>query len=170
MMEEEKWLIYCHTNKINGKKYIGLTKNAEKRFKGNGYGYYSQNKFYNAIKKYGWNNFNHEILVDNIPTIEEANKLEIYYINLYDSKNNGYNATLGGDGTKGLKHSDEYCKRLSENRKGEKNPMFNKPSKTAKKVAQIDLQGNIVKVYNNRYYRRRFKTKISVGNTVDRVH
>ena len=61
------WTIYKHTNKINGKIYIGQThyKNVNERFK-NGLGYkrsdgkYSY--FWEAIQKYGWNNFSHEIL------------------------------------------------------------------------------------------------------------
>lgn len=99
-----KWCIYKHTNKKNGKSYIGLThQKLEKRWGYQGKGYQkSQKLFYKAIKKYGWDNFTHEILEDNIPTLEKANEREIYYIKLYrtyigfeDCK--GYNMTLGGD-------------------------------------------------------------------------
>lgn len=97
-----KWLIYKHTNKINGKVYIGQTcQSALSRFQ-NGKGYKKCPVFNNAIKKYGWENFKWEFLEENMPTKELANKRETYYINLYRSyigfeDCNGYNMTLGGD-------------------------------------------------------------------------
>lgn len=78
------WIIYKHTNKINGKSYIGQTLlETKERWRSNGCGYKQSSVFYSAIQKYGWDNFTHEILVDNIATIEEANKLEKYYIQYY---------------------------------------------------------------------------------------
>ena len=96
------YIIYKHTNKINGKVYIGQTlQKVSRRWRG-GSGYCGQPLFYNAIIKYGWDNFSHEILVSNIETLEEANTLEIYWINyyhsyIYDPQCNGYNSTAGGD-------------------------------------------------------------------------
>lgn len=113
----KKWCIYKHTNKINGKCYIGQTcRNLSKRFGKNGYNYapYSQVKFYNAIQKYGWDNFDHEILESDIPTLEEAYEKEKYYIKLYDSFKNGYNATSGGKGTPDKILSAEERRKISE--------------------------------------------------------
>lgn len=96
------WIIYKHTNNINGKVYIGLTKqDPHKRWAG-GLGYYTQPTFFNAIKKYGWQNFSHEIVEEKIPTLSEANKKEQYWIKkehsyIRDPKCNGYNMTIGGD-------------------------------------------------------------------------
>lgn len=131
--------VYVHTNKINGKKYVGVTqRKPEKRWR-NGNGYERQ-YFYNAILKYGWENFEHTILKTGL-TQEEANYYEKYYIKEFDSLlgHNGYNAAVGGydAGMTGLHHSEEtkkkmsdlkrgkplsaeHCKRLSEVRKGRK--------------------------------------------------
>lgn len=89
--------IYMHKNKINNKVYIGQTmQNVEDRWK-NGKGYKSCTLFYNAINKYGWNNFEHLILEQGNWSYQEANKKEEYYINLYQSDNPeyGYNILKG---------------------------------------------------------------------------
>ena len=91
------YIIYKHTNKINNKSYIGQTCQDPKIRWRNGKGYKPCIKFYNAIQKYGWENFSHQILESNL-TLEQANQKEIYYIKLYDSVNNGYNLREGGDG------------------------------------------------------------------------
>ncbi len=93
------FIIYLHRNKINNKVYIGQTiQTPEKRWK-NGKGYTQCYYFNSAIKKYGWNNFEHIILEQGDWTQEEANYKEQYYINLYDSTNinKGYNITNGGN-------------------------------------------------------------------------
>ena len=96
------YTVYKHTNTINGKIYIGITKQIPKRRWMNGLGYQTQPVFYNAITKYGWNSFKSEILESNIPSIKEANNREQFYIKKYhsyinDSECNGYNMTIGGD-------------------------------------------------------------------------
>lgn len=102
-----EWIIYKHTNKINGKCYIGQTKqNATVRW-ANGLGYNPYNSpkncvFWNAIKRYGWDNFIHEIIEKNIKSQSEANEREIHWIRYFNSyvgfvNSNGYNMTLGGD-------------------------------------------------------------------------
>lgn len=95
----KSYLIYKHTNKINGKCYIGQTcyTNSTHRWHSNGSGYKSQQKFYRAILKYGWENFEHQILIENL-TKQEADELEIAYINQFDSIENGYNLLIGGSG------------------------------------------------------------------------
>ena len=90
------YIVYMHTCP-NGKKYIGITgQSAERRWqKGKGYAYGSNDYFYNAIKKYGWDSFQHNILKENICE-EAASYWEKYYIKEFDSYYNGYNATEGG--------------------------------------------------------------------------
>lgn len=90
------YLIYAHINNLNNKYYIGQTiLEAQKRWR-NGGGYKNQPKFYRAIKKYGWENFTHIILEADIPTIEQANEREKYWISFYNSIKNGYNVSIGG--------------------------------------------------------------------------
>lgn len=96
--------VYIHISP-NNKVYIGIThQNFYKRFQ-NGKGYNRQKYFYRAIKKYGWDNFKHKILEDNL-TYKEAIEKERYYISLYDSTNpiRGYNVSSGGFGI-----SDNGC-------------------------------------------------------------
>ena len=92
-----KWIIYKHTNKINGKCYIGQTKQLLSERWRNGNGYKNNLYFYNSILKYGWDNFSHEILEDNLQNLKQANEREMFWISKYDSFKNGYNLTAGGD-------------------------------------------------------------------------
>ena len=95
---ENNYCVYIHTNKINNKKYIGVTKlDPEQRWK-NGMGYKKQS-FYNAIMKYGWDNFQHKIIYKNL-TAKEASIKEQELIKKFQSNNPnfGYNNTSGGLG------------------------------------------------------------------------
>lgn len=89
--------VYKHTSP-NGKVYIGITcqKDPSIRWK-NGWGYSRNIHFMNAIKKYGWENFAHEIIYEGL-THEEANKTEAGLINHYNSTDTsfGYNISPGG--------------------------------------------------------------------------
>lgn len=96
---ENTYKVYKYTNIINGKIYIGQTMDTlEMRAGANGYKYRKCPHFYNAIKKYGWENFISEILADNL-TREQANELEIEYIEKFNSQNPevGYNISDGGN-------------------------------------------------------------------------
>lgn len=96
-MKGKEYKVYYHKNKINNKYYIGITKqNVNKRWGKNGKNYYTQYFGY-AIQKYGWDNFEHGILFDNLTETEAKNK-EIELIKKYNSLHpNGYNLTVGGD-------------------------------------------------------------------------
>lgn len=113
---DKQWCVYVHTNMINGKKYVGITCDTKRRWN-NGWGYQRNPRFWSAIKHYGWNNFKHEILVENL-LFEEATQLEQEFIIALDSKAHGYNMTDGGEGFKGGKLSKETKNKLSELRKG----------------------------------------------------
>lgn len=90
-MEELKFSVYRHTNLINGKVYIGITSQIpEKRWGKNGKNYTESIKFNNAIKKYGWNNFKHEILYEGLSN-KEAISIEESLILYYQKLNKSYN-------------------------------------------------------------------------------
>lgn len=89
--------IYKITNIINNKCYIGQTTDPTRRWrehKSQGYGQEKNKKLYYAFSKYGIENFTFEILEENI---ENYNEREKYWIRYYDSYENGYNMTEGGE-------------------------------------------------------------------------
>ena len=95
-MVTKDWYVYKHTSP-SGKVYIGITsQNPLARWK-NGLGYKSNHYFFSAILKYGWDNFNHEILYTGL-TSEEASIMEIALISEYKSNDRlyGYNISSGG--------------------------------------------------------------------------
>ena len=93
-------IVYCITNKINDKKYIGMTsRSLEERWKShcsasrNG----SPFRFHSAIRKYGEDSFITEILYEDL-NIEDCRTLEEQTILEYNTMNFGYNAKPGGCG------------------------------------------------------------------------
>lgn len=95
--------IYCITNQINNKRYIGkTTKSLEERFREHCSDSFKErcNKrpLYDAMNKYGIENF----IIEELEQVEDETKLderEIYWIQeLQTYGSNGYNATKGGDG------------------------------------------------------------------------
>ena len=95
--------IYVITNLINSKQYVGKTTySIEKRWKEHCLDYQraevnQHRPLYNAMQKYGIDNFHIDILEENIPE-EQLNDKEKFWISKLDTYYNGYNATLGGDG------------------------------------------------------------------------
>jgi len=105
-----------HENKINGKKYIGITSgNPEKRWL-NGRGYCKNKHFSDAIKRYGWDGFCHIVLFSGLSK-DQACNIERVLIRQYKTqdKTKGYNLTDGGEH---FRHSDESKQLISERRKG----------------------------------------------------
>jgi group I intron endonuclease len=104
-----RFTIYCHTNRVNGKRYVGQTVySMEKRwgdhvssskFKGR------RSLFANAVRKYGADAFDHQLL-EVVSTQEEANLAEARWISQFTCLvPNGYNLTLGG-GAAGRLHEN----------------------------------------------------------------
>lgn len=209
--------IYCYTNKVNGKKYVGQTKDFNKRhnqhknesFNENAKGY--NHYFHKAIRKYGFDNFEVEILKENLQCQDELNYWECYYINEFDTlatNKKGYN--IGSGGNNGNPYAgktkeemeaifnDEWRQKQSKSKKGENNPMYGisllgdkngmfgrngelnpfygqhhteetrkhlseqkkgKKHHRARKIAQYDLQGNLIRVWD---YMRQIEEEIGI--------
>lgn len=166
-----KYTVYKHTSP-SGKVYIGITCRKPKYRWNNGKGYKEKDQrlFYNAIKKYGWENISHDILFEGISE-DLAKELEKSYIRYYKTLHMSYNITDGGDGTLGAgythtgwKHTKETKEKMSQARKGllagSKNPMYGKHETNpafgkfgvnhpaSKKVYQYTLEGDFIAEYD----------------------
>ena len=141
-------VVYKITCLVNNKIYIGkTTKTIEIRWKYHCYNKKKNYYLYNAIRKYGKENFKIEILCYCYNEIE-LNFKEVELIAKYDCRNRevGYNILPGGEGFGGganhpwfgKTHSDETKQKLSELNKGEKNPKFGKivSPETRKKMSE----------------------------------
>ena len=115
--------IYLITNDINGKQYVGKTyyNNIKERWKEHCQDYKKERcekrPLYNAMNKYGIEHF-HIKEIEYVPPEMNLEEREIYWIAQYDTYNNGYNATLGGDGKKTLDYNlivQTYLKYLNIN-------------------------------------------------------
>lgn len=109
--------VYCHMNKVNGKRYIGITSQKPKNRWQSGKGYKNNPHFYRAIQEYGWDGFTHNILFDGL-TLEEAEHKEIELIKRFRCCNPkyGYNIERGGNG--GYKYTEEVKKKIADALKG----------------------------------------------------
>lgn len=114
------YYVYCVTNNINGKTYIGRSIHSSSHRDKNYFG--SGPAIKKAIKKYGKENFTKTILIDDIQTKEEAIELEEKTIESYKKENMAeYNMMSKGFGNDckylnftGLSHTDEYRRKMSE--------------------------------------------------------
>lgn len=135
-----KGIIYKYTSP-EGKCYIGQTtrQNIRKIEFNCVKHHYGGKKIKEIRKVYPTESFKYEVLYSrDFLTEEDASIsldiLETYYIDLYDSLNNGYNNNLGGHSNHGYKWSEEQREYFSKLFSGEKNPNFGKHlSKEAKK-------------------------------------
>lgn len=137
--------IYCITNDINGKQYVGKTDfTIEKRFKehcsDSKRGRCEKRPLYDAMNKYGIEHFHIEQLEE--CSYDESEDREIYWIDKLDTFHNGYNATLGGD----AKHYLDYDKILD---------VLDNTTLSLKEMAQEcncskDSIKNIAKAYNKK--------------------
>lgn len=156
-MQNNDYTVYAHKNKLNGKVYVGITsQTVTDRWK-NGSGYHGLH-FERAIKKYGWNGFDHIIIESNLNEYQ-ACEMEKRIINVFNLTNpeKGYNEAIGGfgGGMNGKHHtfeakekirkarmqngfSDEHKKHISESKKGIKHH-------NAKKVYQYTKDGYFIK-------------------------
>lgn len=110
---EMKGVIYCYHCISTGKKYIGQTIHEKHRKRQHWHDCERgvDNKFYRAVRKYGWEFFIYGIIEKY--DVDVLNEQELFYIDYYDSYNNGYNSTIGGEGVRGFSPSEETRKKQS---------------------------------------------------------
>ena len=114
-----KGYIYCYTNILNGKKYVGQTRYSLRQRAGkDGKGYNTQFKFGKAISKYGWDNFKCSVLeIIEEDTLEKlSSKLNIqerYWINKLNTYKEGYNCDLGGNSKIVSDHTKELLRKAN---------------------------------------------------------
>ena len=102
----DRYFIYKVSNSINGKIYIGFTKDLHKRIIGHraqAKNINPQYPLYRAFNKYGFANFSFEIIYCSLDREHTLTIMEPLFIKEYNSKAGGYNQTLGGEGTVGLR-------------------------------------------------------------------
>lgn len=141
MDEDRRYSVYRHILP-NGKMYVGVTSRPIKERFDFGHGYRGQPYFWNAIKKYGWKNIKHEVLMEGL-TVEEASIAEEIFIAYWDltNRDKGYNRSKGGvehheyseesrkkmsESHKGLRHTPETIAKMSQAHKGENNHFYGK--------------------------------------------
>lgn len=144
VIENGNYCVYVHTSP-SGKKYVGQTcQKPEQRWK-NGNGYLNNVYFTRAILKYGWDNFEHEIIASNL-TKEEADNFEKLLIKKLNTLNpNGYNAKDGGSNGR---PSEETKEKMSKSISGKKHS-----EETREKLREANLGKRLSE-----------ETKIKIGN------
>ncbi len=113
------YIVYTHTNKINGKMYVGITCQSPNRRWRNGNGYKENEHFFRSISKYGWDNFTHEIVRAGLSK-DQACEMEKELIDKYRTciDTYGYNKSTGGENpNEGAKMSDEAKAKMSASHK-----------------------------------------------------
>lgn len=106
-------IIYCITNKVNGKRYIGQTIGAlSKRWKGHLSERTGCRRLKHAIAKHGAENFT-ICVIDTAADKDALNALEVYYIALYDTRNQAFGYNLNPGGNSGPQHPETVAKRAA---------------------------------------------------------
>lgn len=156
-MENKNYIVYMHISPSN-KRYIGITSQKPNRRWRNGKAYKHNDYFTKSINKYGWDNFKHIILFEEL-TKEEAINIEEELIAKYDTTNRdkGYNILKKGD-IIGVDNSgensywygkhlpEEHRKKIGESRKGkytgENHPNYGKPMSEEQKIKISETKNN----------------------------
>jgi len=174
-MRRNESVVYSAINEINNKSYIGFCTDFKERkarhLRSAETGV--DTHFYNAIRKYGKNAFTWIVLFDNLGGLEDCKIMEKRMIALFDTYENGYNSTLGGDGgdtysklknnsgvfkkgsipwNKGLKMPEEHCEKLSKVHTGI--PLSKKHARKIaqahyKPVKQLTKDGELIRVWES---------------------
>lgn len=100
------WCVYIHISRSTGKCYIGRSKNVNVRWSYDGGYYQNCSHFFNAIQKYGFDDFYH-LIIEHGLSEEESICLEREYIQKYKASNPKYGYNISSD-------SDKYSAKTNE--------------------------------------------------------
>lgn len=161
-MEDKTYVVYLHVNPKNKKVYVGITnQDVYKRWK-NGHGYTKCKKFYNAILKYGWNNFKHIVLCKTCKN--KALLLKKALIKYYKSKNLSYNITDDGEDSipsmLGRHHTNEAKKKISEAGKRPCTEQTKRKIELANKGINNGMYGKTISDYTRKLVIKRFSKAV----------
>ena len=108
-------VVYLIWNKINGKKYVGQTRQSFKRriVEHKRDSKKSKVGVDAAIKKYGWDNFRCGVIKSCVSKAEMDYWEKFFILVLKTKKPNGYNLTDGGEGIVGLECTPEHCAKIA---------------------------------------------------------
>lgn len=170
---ERLFIVYCHTHKLNGKKYIGITcQTADDRWR-SGKGYCVKDKsskqyqpvFAKVILRDGWDMFSHEILYSELTETEAKQKeheLILYYHTcIYDPLCQGYNMTFGGDGHLKYLTEEQLHKAKQEYSKRAREKIAADPNKAARQTQYMQEYHKTEKaIKKRRSYEKRHYAEI----------
>lgn len=115
-MEENCWVVYIHTNKLDFKKYVGITGRVPEVRWNNGRGYPSNKYFTQAIKKYGWDGFYHDIICSGLSK-DAAERIEILLIKILNTTDRMYGYNIDNGGSAPGRFTNETKQKMSQSAK-----------------------------------------------------
>lgn len=157
--------IYIHTNKRDGKCYVGQSRNPHKRWRSKLSAYLNNPHFYNALKRDGWDGFDHQIVFQAECTQEQLDQLERLWIVFLNTLNPafGYNLRAGGEVPT---FSDETRKKMSKAARthtGKANNFFGKTHSTeAREAISKFRKANASRIWT-------VERRAALGETIRRI-
>lgn len=150
--------IYCITNTVNGKQYVGQSTDIDARWRHHrdllNAGCHVNRHLQYAWNKYGAESFRFSVL-EILEDDKHISEREIFWIQELDTFENGYNLTLGGEGQRGRYLTEEQKRHLSEINMGALNPNYGlkRSEETRRKMSEA-MRGKPHKPLSEEHKRR----------------
>lgn len=149
-MQNDKYTVYMHRHKANGKVYIGCTKKSLNARFDNGNGYKRCTRFWEAIQSDGFDAFEHTAIAEGL-TQEEAHETEEKLIDFYDAMNpeHGYNLRRGGKHNTPCREVGQRISKAKMNHEVSKETRDKLRKHGTKKVIQKTMGGDPIQVFDS---------------------